>query len=78
MSATREAVTDAITQAFRDQGAMLTRWTLLAEVIDHEDGGRSLWVLAPPESTTWDTLGLLAFATQLEQAAAVQERLEDV
>lgn len=76
MTDTRESVTAALDQAFRDGGDMVTRWALVAEVID-EDGARSVWTLAPPEAKAWDTLGLLAFAQQIEQAEAVKQAMEN-
>lgn len=53
-----------------DNGSMVQRFVLLVDVIDTE-GERSMWSFAPPGSKPWDTLGLLAFAMQLEQAYSV-------
>lgn len=72
----REQIGAALDQAFRESGDMVTRWALVAEVID-EDGARSVWTLAPDEAKAWDTLGLLAFAQQVEQAEAVKQAMED-
>lgn len=58
------------------QGEMVTRWVLIVETID-DKGERAAWTLAPPDAKTWDTLGLLAFGMQLEQAKAVTDELEE-
>lgn len=68
----RGAVENALAQAFSDNGDMVTRWALVAEVID-TDGERGLWTLAPEDATGWDTLGMLTYATQMEQAKAVAD-----
>lgn len=75
MSDTRDDVTEALAEAFRKTGFMAVKWAVVAEVID-EDGERSLWNLAPTGQLAWDTLGLLAFANQLEQADAVRNIME--
>lgn len=75
MSDTRDDVTEALAEAFRKTGFMATKWAVIAEVID-ENGERSLWTLAPTGQLAWDTLGLLEFARQLEQADAVSNILE--
>lgn len=48
--------------ADRADGAMVTKWLIIAEVID-ENGERSLKLLADDEITTWDRLGMLQVAT---------------
>jgi hypothetical protein len=49
-------------------GDMVTRWVALIETFDSQ-GVRALIVSAQPGSKPWDTLGMLAYATQIEQAA---------
>jgi len=49
----------------------VTRWVSLIEVID-EDGDRAVWTLHADDMRAWDTLGLLTFGTQIEQAALVR------
>ena len=66
--AVRYRLGEAISQALPD--AYVTRWVSLVEVID-PDGERALWCLTPDEMRAWDTLGLLTFAVQMEQAGAV-------
>ena len=51
-------------------GDLVTRWVALVETMA-PDGERALIVTAQPGSRAWDTLGLLQYAMQLEQAAAV-------
>lgn len=51
----REAVEQAVSEALRTvDGAMLTRWVLLAEVIDGESGERAVWCLTPDDAKAWD------------------------
>lgn len=76
MSEIREAVNDALATALVPEGDMLVRWVVCAEVIDQE-GDRAVWALAPEGQKAWDSLGLLTYAVQLEQAAAVRDKLED-
>lgn len=64
----RSRVESAMADAFRESDEMVTRWVVLVEVID-TNGERGLWTLAPDDATAWDTLGMLTYATQLEQAA---------
>jgi hypothetical protein len=61
--AAHAAVSDLVQQI--DPGAMVTRFVLLAEVIDAEND-RALWSFVAPRATKWDTLGLLEFARVLE------------
>jgi hypothetical protein len=65
-----DAVSDLISKI--DQGAMATRFALLIEVVDAE-GERGLWAISPDGQKAWDTLGLLQYAIQLEQAASVRD-----
>lgn len=50
-----------------DPGAFVTRFVLVAEAIA-PDGVRTLWTETHDGATSWDTLGLLTYATQAEQA----------
>ena len=70
------AVENALANALSDEGDMVTKWVLVAEVIGDE-GQRGVWTLAPDDAAAWDTLGLLTWAVQLEQAAAVQQAMDD-
>lgn len=73
----RVAVGDAISALLGSrQNEMVTRWVVVVETIDRA-GERAAWTLAPLDARTWDTLGLLAFGMQLEQAKAVTDALED-
>lgn len=55
-----------------DPGAMVQRFVLLAEVVD-ADGERALWTLTAPDAKPWDTLGLMVYGQQLEQAETLRE-----
>lgn len=52
-----------------DPTAVVTRFVILAEVVD-EEHGRCVWAIRAPDQRAWDTLGLLDFARSLEYAAA--------
>lgn len=76
-AAVRQAVESAVSEALRTaDGAMLTRWVLLAEVIDGESGERAVWCLTPDAAKAWDVLGLLVYAQQIEQAGIVSDHLD--
>lgn len=70
-----EGISTAVSDAFAHANFMVTKWVLVAEVID-EDGERCVWADTAERQTAWDSLGLLNYATQMEQAAAVT-RSED-
>jgi hypothetical protein len=57
------AVSDLVQQL--DPGAMVTRFVVLAEVID-ADNDRALWSFTAPDATKWDSMGLLQFALRRE------------
>lgn len=50
-----------------DPGAFVTKYVLIAEVIDAE-GNRGVWSDTHDEATRWDTYGLLMEALTAEQA----------
>lgn len=70
----QETALDAVASliATVDPGAMVQRFLLLAEVVD-ADGERVMWAFEPPDAKPWDALGLIEWARQIEQAAAVTE-----
>lgn len=53
-------------------GSMVTRFVVCLDVIDPE-GERSLVLQCSPDMKSWDTLGMLEFARQQEQAASVRD-----
>lgn len=69
-----QRVRDTLGTAFGDE--MLVRWVLLAEVID-TDGERAVWNMTSEDARAWDTLGLLTYATQIEQAGIVADHRDD-
>jgi hypothetical protein len=68
----RDRVGDSFSQALSGEGEMVTRWVALVEVLD-TDGQRAVYSLASSDAKAWDTLGLLTYGVQLEQAAAVRD-----
>lgn len=67
----RDSVGNALAQAVAGEAEMVTKWVALVEVMDAQ-GERSAYVMAPDGAKPWDTLGLLTFAIQVEQAAGWQ------
>lgn len=59
-----------------DPGAMVTKFVVVAEVID-TDGDQCVWVSTHEDARPWDVLGLLGYATALENAAIQRDRDED-
>lgn len=52
---------DLLPQVFGDDMAVLT-WVAVVEVMDLEDGERSIYTMTPPHQPVWNTDGLLAHA----------------
>lgn len=75
-TAMQAQIEDALSRVLRDGGYMVTKWAVLAEVIDAEDGERGVWMVAPETQVAWDTLGLLEYARQCEAAETVLRRFE--
>lgn len=71
-----DTVGAAISNALHTADEMVTRWCAVIETIDG-DGQRAAWLLCNDDAKPWDNLGLLAFATQAEQAKAVWDIHED-
>lgn len=61
---------DAVAQLIEglDPGAFVTRFVLVAEVID-TDGNRGIWTETHDDAARWDTYGLLTWALEEERAA---------
>lgn len=59
------ALSDVFHQA---DGSVVNRWIVLADVLGPQ-GERALHVRSGPQLMSWDTLGMLEFARQAEQAA---------
>ena len=64
---TRQAVSDAITQAIHGDGDMVTKWVAVIEGFN-PDGERYLWLMSDEDAMPWDRLGMLQFALGREQA----------
>jgi hypothetical protein len=54
-----------------EDGYMLTKYLTVAEVIGR-DGMRSVLLVTSREMKSWETLGMLGYAAQLEQAETVR------
>jgi hypothetical protein len=68
----RDAVGGAISQAVAGEAEMVTRWVVLAEVLS-SDGERACYCLTPEDARAWDTLGLLTYGVQIEQAGIIRD-----
>jgi hypothetical protein len=66
------AVGDRLIDVLAGEHEMVTKWLTIAEVVD-DDGSRWIRVLTNDGAKAWDNLGLLTFAVQSEQAAAVRD-----
>jgi hypothetical protein len=64
----QNALDRAISQTMHGGGFMANGWVLVASVVD-EDGSQGLWTFTSPELMGWQTLGMLGYATQIENAA---------
>lgn len=72
-----EAIGDAIDGAVGEhERGFVTKWIALVETVGPE-GDRGVWALASDGVMAWDSLGLLTFGLQLEQARAVAEQGDD-
>ena len=60
-------IADAISNILGAEAEMVTRWVVLIETLD-KDGDRGLWSLSDHDAKPWDTLGMLMFGVQKEQA----------
>lgn len=69
--AIKERISNALSDILGSEGEMVTRWVALVETID-SDGERALWCQTAENAKPWDTLGMLMFAVQQEQAGAVE------
>lgn len=58
-----------------DPGVLATRFVMIVEVVDTQ-GGRGMWMLAPPDTMPQDTLGLMDHARSIEQAAIIASALD--
>lgn len=67
MSSSEETAQAAVAELVQqiDPGCMVTRFIVLAEIID-ADSDRAVWSFVAPDATKWDTLGLLEFARMRE------------
>jgi hypothetical protein len=66
----QQKMTDAICNAVAGDGDFVTKFVCLVEVID-TDGDSCLWAVASKNISSWETLGMLTWALQHEQAGKV-------
>jgi hypothetical protein len=81
MSTDGEAIERDLHNAVADvlahhETSMVTKWIILVEVVD-EAGDRGMWTFTSPGATAWDSLGMLTYATQMEQAQHGRSRGAD-
>lgn len=70
----REDMAKAIADVIARHGGILTRWVLVAEIVDEDD--RTLWLVAPEDQKAWEGLGMLRFAEHVELAARIRSEDE--
>lgn len=68
----RDQVDDAVSDVYRADGEMLTRWVMVAETVDG-DGERSLHVMSAKDMWDWEALGMLKYAEAYQQAGCTSE-----
>lgn len=66
-----EALSAAVQGVLASYGVMATRHVLLVECVE-ESGDRVVWSATHDGSTSWDTLGLLMYGVQREQAGVLR------
>jgi hypothetical protein len=59
------------------EGARVTKWYVVAEHELPDDGGRMLSIFRSAQIKPWDALGMLSFATTIEQGVVYQGDDED-
>jgi hypothetical protein len=74
-----ERMQRAVQEAASDlwPGDLVTRFIVIAEVLDGDTGDRVGVGAATPGAKTWDSAGLLQFGLQLEQAKITAEYVRD-
>lgn len=75
MNEDADAAFEAGIAAALGAGELTTRWLVIAESIG-EDGKRGLWLRCHPDMKSWDVLGMLHFALNLELSKEIAEHLE--
>lgn len=62
------AINAAIEQVIRDhEGGFTLKWVALVETVD-PDGERGVWTMTSADVKAWDTLGLLEYGRQKQNA----------
>jgi hypothetical protein len=66
----QNALADALAQALAGEPEVVTRWISVIEVMD-SDGKRGIYLMPQQGAQAWDSLGLLLYAIQVEQAGCI-------
>lgn len=66
------AINSAIEQVIRDhEGGFTLKWVALVETVD-PDGERGVWTMTSADVKAWDTLGLLEYGKQKQNAQIIR------
>lgn len=55
------------------EGGFVSRWSVVIESAE-ANGERGVWIMAPADAKSWDTLGMLNYAVAVEQARIVRDQ----
>lgn len=66
MSDINGRLNDSIAEAVKEDGDFVLKWVCLIEVLDKE-GERNILRVLSDEAASWDILGYLQYAIQMEQ-----------
>jgi hypothetical protein len=72
LAAAERELHDAIAAVLGRRGMMVTKWMLVAEILDG-DGVRALESFASPDIRAWDTIGILGYLDARERGAIAAE-----
>lgn len=64
----QQALQAAVKAALAEQGELATRFVLVAEAVNAEDGKRALYWATSDEIRAWEALGMLEYGVQREKA----------
>jgi hypothetical protein len=73
-----EKVNTALSEiVFADDGSVVTRWVLVAEVMNMNEELPSLWMMSSENMTSWQSKGMLMHALDRERGATFAENLRE-
>lgn len=71
-----QAVNDAIEKIVQEhEHGFVLKWVGIVETVG-EDGTRGVWTMTSDNVKAWDTLGLLEYGKQLQNAQFIADRLD--